>query len=88
MIGGGVTLLGNPVGAAVPVTTTLLSEYESWLYFEEVKLARELRPGMPPGNLAGFYGLADKWHRADPGKPSDRAAVVLASVGCDWKEGV
>lgn len=86
LIGGGVTLLGNPTAAAVPVTTALLAEYETWLSLEAMKLARELRPGRTLGNLTTFYTAAHGWHDADPGTPSERAAVVLAAIGCEWRE--
>jgi len=34
LIGGGVTLIGNPTRAAEPVTPGLLEAYDSWLFYE------------------------------------------------------
>src|ERR687886_251693 len=34
LIGGGVTLIGNPTRAAEPVTPDLLEAYASWLFYE------------------------------------------------------
>jgi hypothetical protein len=34
LIGGGVTLIGNPTAAAVPVTERLLDSYDAWLFYE------------------------------------------------------
>ena len=88
LIGGGVTLIGSPSAVAEPASLHLLSEYESWLGIEHSRVARELRPGT---DHAGWrlYGPAHDWHlracRDVP--PSTRAALVLAAVGCDWREG-
>ena len=42
LIGGGVTLIGNPTAAAVPVTRELMSGYKSWLCFEHSMLCHEM----------------------------------------------
>lgn len=34
LIGGGLTLIGSPTAAAVPVTPDLLDSYDAWLHFE------------------------------------------------------
>ena len=93
LIGGGVTLIGTPSAVAEPVTTRLLHEYETWLGYEHIRVSRELRPGTNATGVA-LYGPAHDWHydRAGReyrhGEPSTRAALVLAAVGCDWREGV
>ena len=88
LIGGGVTLTGAPSAVAEPISLRLLSEYETWLGIEHHRVARELRPG---SEHAGWklYGSAYAWHRVEyrDAAPSTRAALVLASVGCDWREG-
>ena len=42
MIGGGVTLIGNPTAAAVPVTRDLINSYKSWLFMEHRMLSYEM----------------------------------------------
>ena len=42
LIGGGVTLIGNPTAAAVPVTPELMHGYKAWLCFEHKMLCHEL----------------------------------------------
>ena len=42
LVGGGVTLIGNPTSAAVPVTLELLHGYKAWLCFEHKMLCHEL----------------------------------------------
>lgn len=42
LIGGGLTLIGNPTAAAVPVSQELLHSYKSWLHFEHRMLSFEL----------------------------------------------
>jgi hypothetical protein len=96
LIGGGVTLLGNPTGAAEPVTEQLLDAYSEWLFYERRLLCVERYPGIrhPDGFIPANTGASDyhfplgpeRWQ--DRPMPSTRAAVVLASVGCRWKEGV
>ena len=43
LIGGGVTLLGNPTAAAVPVTDAMLRRYVGWLAHEHVAAVHEYR---------------------------------------------
>jgi hypothetical protein len=45
LIGGGVTLLGDPTAAAVPVTEQLLDAYSEWLFYARRLLCRERWPG-------------------------------------------
>jgi hypothetical protein len=94
LIGGGVTLLGNPTRAAEPVTLDLLRSYSAWLHFERRFLSWELcgsdksrfdvEDAVVWAGNPGFH-----YHKAggEP-PPSTRAAVVLSAVGCGWKEGV
>ena len=42
LIGGGVTLIGNPTAAAVPVTLDLMHGYASWLFMEHRMVSYEL----------------------------------------------
>ena len=41
LIGGGVTLIGNPTRAAEPVTSDLLDAYNEWLFYERRMLCLE-----------------------------------------------
>ena len=42
LIGGGVTLIGNPTAAAVPVTQDMMSSYKSWLFMEHRMVSYEM----------------------------------------------
>ena len=42
LIGGAVTLIGQPTAAAVPVSADLLEAYKTWLHFEERWLCWEM----------------------------------------------
>ena len=42
LIGGGVTILGNPTAAAVPVTPHLMQSYLTWLEYEHRMTAFEM----------------------------------------------
>jgi hypothetical protein len=87
LIGGGLSLIGQPKAVAEPVTLELLDNYQSWLISEYISLYRELQslghsgdintrnPGALHGPPIGFDPL-----------PSSRAALVLSTIGCDWKE--
>ena len=49
LIGGGVTLIGNPTRAAEPITEQLLENYNTWLFYERRYLQLErFGPGMGP----------------------------------------
>jgi hypothetical protein len=111
LIGGGVTLIGNPTAAAVPTSRQLLDSYEAWLFYERRHLRFE-RYGLekadrddgwdrewlfvhasmvnPDAAPVEFVKMANgggrfhaQHHRAQPA--SNRAAVVLSAVGCDWQ---
>lgn len=114
LIGGGVTLLGRPTAAAVPVTEALLESYDSWLFHERQRLRLErfgsaLDVHQPPrdgdlltgtiasdllaGTIAGSFKHAmvdvvrfnaGVTFHSGGALPSERAAVVLSAVGCDW----
>lgn len=91
LIGGGVTLIGAPTAVAEPISTHLLKQYETWLGVEQMRVAREL--GRSQHTSIAFHGAAHDWHfdrerlTYRNGAPSTRAALVLATVGCDWREG-
>ena len=93
LIGGGVTILGNPTAAAEPVTEALLDAYSEWLFYERRLLCLERWPGVhhPDGFIPANTG-ASGYHfplgpeRQDRPQPSSRAAVVLSAVGCGWRE--
>lgn len=38
LVGGDVTLIGQPTHAATPITPGLLSTYSAWLHHERIKL--------------------------------------------------
>ena len=94
LIGGGVTILGNPTGAAEPVTDDLLDAYSKWLFYERRLLCLERWPGLrhPDGFISANTGAGgyhfplwpERWQ--DRPMPSTRAAVVLSAVGCGWRE--
>jgi hypothetical protein len=94
LIGGGVTILGNPTAAAEPVTEQLLDSYSEWLFYERRLLCLERWPGVhhPDGFIPANTGASgyhfslgpERWQ--DRPMPSTRAAVVLSAVGCGWKE--
>ncbi len=98
LIGGGVTLIGNPTAAAEPITRELLVNYQQWLFYERRLLLTEIFPSQEERRLAealvphGGRG-ADQFHfpaferggwQGVP-KPSSRAALVLSAVGCEWR---
>jgi hypothetical protein len=93
LVGGSVTLIGQPTASAEPVTQELLLNYNQWLWAERRVLCSHLEPHgyelwrNPPGdNTAGAYHAVDKIGRLLPDKgPLDRAAIVLSAVGCDWR---
>lgn len=94
LVGGGVTLLGNPTAAAVPITPELLDSYDSWLMLERMSLLAE-RYGVDAGarmmkvlrcDNAGAYYHAEGFGPRDRPPASSRAAVVLSAVGCDLRQ--
>ena len=103
LIGGGVTLIGTPSAVAEPITPRLLREYHDWLMFEWSSVTREIEGGVRSQfGVSACSGAAYRWHRAHGelrrdsegglmgdgmSFPSTRAALVLSTVGCDWREG-
>ena len=95
LIGGGVTILGNPTAAAEPVTEELLWNYREWLQMELRFLTYEMGPQTPErfevnvAHALRFRSNSPAWrfHQSVTPPPSTRAAVVLSAVGCGWREG-
>ena len=95
LIGGGVTILGNPTAAAEPVTEQLLDAYSEWLFYECRLLCLERWPDNPKAErfipagtgASGFHFPAYPTSWRDATQPSTRATVVLSAVGCGWCEG-
>lgn len=91
LIGGGVTLIGSPIAVAEPASDRLLREYANWLAYERFHAQKEAY-GDDCGDWYSLYGAAYRWHEARGNRqqsfvpPSTRAALVLATVGCDWRE--
>jgi hypothetical protein len=96
LIGGGVTLIGQPTASAEPISNDLLEAYNEWLFYERRLLAVE-RYGLERSAEMERYVVhtpAQRYHfSAARGvswqslpQPSTRAAIVLSAVGCDWKE--
>ena len=105
LIGGGVTLIGQPSAVAEPVTTALLETYKSWLEHERLFLSWTMAGDRVHRARYGFDPAAQRstvvkaidrtypfdyrptfLHLAEDG-PASRAALVLSTVGCDWKDG-
>ena len=102
LIGGGVTLIGNPTAAAVPVTTRLLERYSDWLATEYGETLIELAPRYQPEHALSVERWRREWCRdnrtinPDPelGRfctapallPSTRAAVILSAAGVPLTE--
>lgn len=88
LIGGGVTLVGNPTAAAVPVTDSLLFSYNEWLFYERRLLCLEHMGGtameamVPDCRLDFHFPRHPSLTWREVPKPSTRAAAVLAAVGC------
>ncbi|RYB05735.1 hypothetical protein [Lichenibacterium ramalinae] len=96
LIGGGVTLIGNPTAAAVPASRDLLQSYKSWLFMEHRMVSYELvgyrsdrRKDMElchwPNSAGGLWHF--QWQGRGPAgwidapQPSTRAAVILSAAG-------
>ena len=91
LIGGGVTILGNPTRAAEPVTLDLLDNYNTWLTCEQRRLVEEIagvgRSGYFAINNPAWFYHWEQFGKPPLPAPSTRAAIVLSAVGCDWREG-
>ncbi len=88
LIGGGVTLVGNPTAAAVPATDALMCRYVAFLAAEH----REALVSLFEARGHGFcvrnppmYWMPDEHrdaaHVAQRSDPSARAAVILSAAG-------
>lgn len=93
LIGGGVTLIGAPTAVAEPITEAVLEAYSEWLFMERRLLCVERWPGerdterWVPCNTGAkdFHFPIDTDWRSLP-RPSSRAALVLSTVGCNWRD--
>ena len=95
LIGGGVTLIGNPTAAAVPATYDLLDRYMDFLAIElretviqsrEMYAARHGHGGswVRETTMRQMWAPERPWLQAildADGKPSGRAAVILSAAG-------
>lgn len=87
LIGGSVSLIGNPTKADVPVSWDLLENYNTWLDMERRHLAweRAARDRAKFDMLMRYVYLdnpAAAFHGRDNDSPSSRAAVILTAAGC------
>lgn len=97
LLGGAVSLIGAPSAVAEPVTPRLLATYSDWLLLERRRLHVALFPDPAERSTArsfliGADTAANAFHLPIDGQagspaPSTRAALVLSTVGCDWREG-
>jgi len=104
LIGGGVTLIGQPTAVAEPVTLDLLEAYKCWLSEELSYLAWEMASRLDCEqryhaedaversrlirSVKFNVGEAGHWHDSTTPNASTRAALVLSTVNCDWKGGL
>ena len=94
LIGGAVSLLGQPPAAATPLSVDLLESYITWLHFEFQLLKAELKEAEPT-RFRGDWLMTDNagghFHRHEymiwktAQHASRRAPIVLSAVGCDWR---
>lgn len=89
LIGGGVNLIGSPTRAAQPVTLGLLATYSTWLHYERRALMHSCGFDHTRGDFVPMMNPAESFYflrRYDPATwgvdAQERAAVVLAAVGC------
>lgn len=97
LVGGGVTLIGAPSAVAEPVTRELLFAYSSWLRVERNRVHDELWPeedaALRAASALPFQLDPDTAFYVPPLAPSalgsepasSRAALVLSTVGIDWR---
>ena len=96
LIGGSVTLIGNPTAAAVPVTDGLLDSYQAWLTYERDWLVwerfggEELRRTRMPavvwrdpetGRCYDSIRVDNPGGSFDHKGAATRAAVILSAAG-------
>lgn len=91
LIGGSVTLIGQPTAVADSASPKLLGCYLEWLRLERQAVADSLGLIQHYGEIPMISGCgAAQIHHRDALRaggaisPADRAAVVLSAVGCDW----
>ena len=96
LIGGGMTLIGNPTAAAVPATPELMNRYRAWLAREWRQASVEHQILLYPEHFAakpdlftwdfvptGFIPNDAVAHANVTGSSAaSRAAVVLSAAGC------
>ena len=77
LIGGGVTLIGNPSAAAEPITPALLDSYDAWLFYERANLQRE-RWGVQAWGDVRFAPGGGEWAPfiGSDGEPFDTIPAV------------
>lgn len=95
LIGGSVALIGSPSAVAQPVTRDLLVGYSDWLLLERRILNMELFPNAEDRQAVRHVYLGNRateaFHIPPDGdwkavaKPSTRAALVLSTVGAEWR---
>ena len=101
LIGGGITLIGTPSAVAEPVTLPLFERYVDWLSVELGEAIIERSVLREPVYKAQTERWRREWCRGNgtlcglegqhrflipPAElPSARAALVLSTVGCDWR---
>ena len=98
LVGGAVTLIGQPTASAEPVTADLHKRYVTWLAHEHRAALVEMRDPrvarVEPWAMADIARDAPMyWFPEAPDiemaayatRPSTRAAIVLSAVGCDWR---
>ena len=102
LIGGSVTLIGGPTAVAEPVSDALIDRYIGWLSVELGEALVERTGRLEPVYKNEAMVWRREWCRdnrklnprperglflAPPSSPpSTRAAIVLSTVGCDWRE--
>ncbi|TXN72713.1 hypothetical protein [Methylobacterium sp. WL6] len=97
LIGGGVTLIGKPTQAAEATSIPCAENYAAWLHYEQRALQNTLYPGIgdgyfiPQTNSGATFHFDDRfgnegWWQRVGAEAMARAPVVLATVGCDWRE--
>ena len=92
LVGGGVQLVGSPSAVAAPPSRVLLERYLAWIAREHAEVLIEMDFG-PTSTRRGEQHLYQplQWFPDDgpaiasvlSAKPSTRAALVLATVGCE-----
>ncbi|WP_158808442.1 hypothetical protein [Beijerinckia sp. L45] len=94
LIGGGVTLIGQPTAVAEPVTTELLYSYmafTAWEHaaayyaWERAKHGRVITPGPSPMYWFPEHQAVTSLVMGTP--PETRAALVMSAIGVDWRGG-